>query len=362
MSDTRTTLCGIELKNPYVVSSGPLSYGAAGVERCFAAGAAAAVTKTIRAEAAVNPVPHIGDLGKGGMLNTEKWSDLSAEQWVKEEFPKLADADGLVIASMGHTVADIEAVGEMVVGAPNIGMIELVSYVATDMAPMVQLVKSMTDLPVLAKMSPNWPNVSEIAAACVAAGVDGITAADSLGPTLHVDIETARPMVEGDGGYAWMSGAFIRPVIARIVADICKAHPELPVVATGGVTTAADVVEMSMLGACCVGVHTAPMLQGLRWFAKTEKALNKWLDGHGYESLAVTKGLALEHLTPGEDKELLTFDYNPETCTACDRCVIVCPYGARELDEKVMSLDEELCRSCGLCVTVCPTGSLTARK
>ena len=27
-----------------------------------------------------------------------------------------------------------------------------------------------------------------------------------------------------------------------------------------GVTTARDVVEMSMLGACCVGVHTAPML------------------------------------------------------------------------------------------------------
>ena len=362
MAHTQTTLCGVALKNPYIVSSGPLTYGAAGIQRCFAAGAAAATTKTIRAEAAINPVPHIGDIGKGGMLNTEKWSDLSAEQWVNEEFPALAGANGVVIASMGHTVADIEKIGEMVVGAPNIQMIELVSYGAGDVPLMVKLVKSMTDLPVLAKLSPNWSDVIDVATACVEAGVDGITAADSLGPTLHVDIETARPIVEGEGGHAWMSGAFIKPVIARIVADICGRHADVPVVATGGVTNAADVVEMSMLGATCVGVHTAPMLQGLRWFAKTEKSLQAWLDGHGYPSLAMTKGVAQAYLTPGEDTGLLTFEFDAEKCTACNRCVIVCPYAARVMEEKRMSLDEELCRSCGLCVTVCPTGALTAGK
>ena len=332
------------------------------MQRCFAAGAAAAVTKTIRAEAAVNPVPHIGALGKGSMLNTEKWSDLSAEQWVHGEFPALVNADGVVIASLGHTVADIQAVGEMVLRAPSIRMVELVSYVAADMAPMVRLVKQMTDLPVLAKMSPNWPDVVEIAAACVEAGVDGITAADSLGPTLHIDIETARPIVDGEHGHAWMSGAFIRPVIARIVADICRRFPDLPVVATGGISSAADVVEMSMLGATCAGVHTAPMLQGLKWLEKTRKALAKWLDDHGYSSLAATRGLALPHLPPAEDHTLLVFGYEPELCTECDRCVVVCPYAARELAEKRMALDETLCRSCGLCVSVCPTGALTAGK
>jgi dihydroorotate dehydrogenase/Pyruvate/2-oxoacid:ferredoxin oxidoreductase delta subunit len=362
MADTQTTLCGVTLKNPYIVSSGPLTYGAAGIRRCFAAGAAAAVTKTIRAEAAVNPTPHIGEIGKGGMLNTEKWSDLSAEQWVRVEFPALGGASGVVIASMGHTVADIEQIGEMVVGAPNIQMIELVSYVAGDMAPMVRLVKSMTDLPVLAKMSPNWPDVLDVATACADAGVDGITAADSLGPTLAIDIETARPIVEGVGGHAWMSGSFIKPVIARIVADVCSRFPDLPVVATGGVTTAADVVEMSMLGATCVGVHTAPMLQGLRWFGKTEKALQAWLDWRGYPSLASTRGLALPNLTAGEDTVPLVFEFDVDKCTACNRCVIVCPYAAREMEEKRMSLDVELCRSCGLCVTVCPTGALAAGK
>lgn len=362
MADLRVELCGIELANPLIVSSGPLTYGAQGIRRCFEAGASAAVTKTLSRVAAENPTPHITDLGKGTMLNTEKWADLGVEQWMEVEFPALRDADGVVIASMGHTVDVVEEIAPIVAQAEAVKMIEVVSYVASDMVRMVEAVKRLSGLPVLAKMSPNWPDVVEIADACVAAGADGITAADSLGPTLHVDIETAMPALESDYGHAWMSGAAIRPVIARIVADICRRHPDIPVVATGGVSNAKDVVEMFMLGASAVGVHTAPMLRGIGWFGKTSNGLSRWLDGHGYASITATKGLAQPNLVEGEDKRPLVFRYDPDTCTECVRCVVVCAYEARQLDNKVMDLDEDACRSCGLCVAVCPTGALTATK
>lgn len=358
MANLQTKLCGVELPNPLIVSSGPLSYSAAGIQRCFAAGAAGAVTKTISEVAAENPRFHIVDAGRGTMLNTEKWADLPPEQWAQVEFPALAGADGLVIASLGHTVEVIHKVLPQLLETTGIQMFEIVSYRAEDMAPMTRLVKSMTNLPLLAKMSPNWPNLSAIVDACVDAGADGITAADSLGPTLKIDIEKARPALGGDYGYAWMSGSAIKPIVVRIVADICRRHPGLPVVATGGVSDAEDVVEMLMVGATAVGVHTAPLLRGIDWVGKTAKKLGRWLDEHGFDSPAAIKGLALPALVEGEDKTPLPFAYHEDRCTECGRCVTVCAYEARLMNGKNMYLDREACRSCGLCVSVCPVAAL----
>ena len=47
---------------------------------------------------------------------------------------------------------------------------------------------------------------------------------------------------------------------------------------------------------------------------------------------------------------------DPEICSACGLCVPICPYGARELDERVRfsRVNEALCQGCGACVAVCP--------
>lgn len=361
MADLRGELCGIELRNPLVVSSGPLTYSARGIRRCFEAGAAAAVTKTISREAAINPAPHIADIGRGSLLNTEKWSDLSAPRWIEEELPALADAEGVVIASLGHTAAEVEALAADLVGA-GADMLEVVSYRAVDMVPMVHVAKRLTDVPVLAKISPNWPNLLECVDACLDAGADGITAIDSLGPVLHVDIETARPALSGPHGHAWLSGCAIKPFTVRIVAEICTRHLDVLIVATGGVTTAEDVVEMLMVGATAVGAHTAPLLQGVDWFGETTAKLDQWLDAHGYASVADVRGLALPNLPTGETFAPLSFSFDEELCTACERCVTVCAYQARALEGEEMHLDSAACRSCGLCSSVCSTGALSVAE
>jgi dihydropyrimidine dehydrogenase (NAD+) subunit PreA len=357
MVDLSATLCSIPLKNPLTVSSGPLTFAAEGIRRAFDSGAAAAVTKTISLEPAVNPVPHIAIIGRGSLLNTEKWADLPAEQWIERELPALEDADGVVIASVGHHRADVEALAAPLVGA-GADMLEVVSYDAADMVPLVEAAKAQVKVPVLAKLSPNWPDLYDCAAECLAKGADGLTAIDSLGPTLAIDVQTGRPLLDG---YAWLSGTAIKPLTVRIVADLCQRHPGVPIVATGGVSRAEDVVEMLMVGAAAVGVHTAPLLRGLGWFARTESSLARWLDQHDYTALADMRGVALPHL-PGEERtEPLEFVFEPEICTECGRCVTVCAYDARALFGKEMTLDCELCRSCGLCVSVCAPGALTTR-
>lgn len=357
MVDLSTSLCGIPLRNPLIVSSGPLTYAAEGILRAFDNGAAAAVTKTISLEAAINPVPHIADIGRGSLLNTEKWADLPAEQWIDCELPALRGSGGVIIASVGHHRADVEALAAPLAGA-GADMLEVVSYDASDMVPLVEAAKAQVTVPVLAKLSPNWPDLYDCAAGCLAAGADGLTAIDSLGPTLALDVETGRPVL---GGYAWLSGVAIKPLTVRIVADLSKRHPGVPVVATGGVSRAEDVIEMFMAGATAVGVHTTPLLRGLGWFAKTDAGLARWLDRHGYTELARVRGMALPHLPSKERTEPLEFIFQPEMCTDCGRCVTVCAYGARTMDGKEMSLDCELCRSCGLCVEVCAPGALKTR-
>jgi dihydroorotate dehydrogenase (fumarate) len=145
------------------------------------------------------------------------------------------------------------------------------------------------------------------------------------------------------------------------VAEICLQH-DVPVVGTGGVARAEDVVEMVMAGATGVGVHTAPLLRGLGWFQKTARQVEGWLDERGWDQLAALRGLALPHLAREPSTSPLVFAFSPESCTQCERCVTVCAYQARELtSDGRMHLDETRCRSCGLCASVCPTGALRPR-
>ena len=365
MADLTVTLCGLKLKNPLVLASGPLSWSAAGIHAAFAAGAAAVVTKTIRPQATVNPAPHIAALKQGSLLNTEGWSDLPAEQWIERELPALSDRNGVLIASLGHTPAEVEQLAEPLAEA-GADMLELVSYRAEDAAPMAAAAKRAVSVPVLVKVSANWPNLLEIVDACLRAGADGITAIDSIGPALRVDVETGRPLL---GSFAWLSGAAIRPIALRVVAEICLRH-NVPVVGTGGVGRAEDVVEMVMAGATAVGVHTAPLLQDLGWFGKTLARMECWLDERGHACLSGLRGQALPHLretvlhpSAGSGHHApMTFAFDAEACTQCDRCVTVCAYNARYLSpEGQMLLNEAACRSCGLCVSICPTGALAAR-
>jgi len=53
-----------------------------------------------------------------------------------------------------------------------------------------------------------------------------------------------------------VSGPAVFPVALRMVYQVCRAV-KIPVVGMGGVTTAEDVLEMMMAGACAVEVGAA---------------------------------------------------------------------------------------------------------
>ncbi len=363
--DITTTLFGIPLQSPFVLGSGPLSYGAEGMIRLHKAGAGAVVTKTIRDVPANNPFPHIAAVEKNVLINAEKWTDISGDMWISEEIPAAKKAGVVVGASIGHTPEEVE---HWIGPADKAGadFFELVSYQPETIISMVEVALKLTNKPVVVKISPNWTNAVEYALKVLGKGIAGITAIDSVGPVLSIDIHTARPLVGGQHGFGWLTGAAIKPVALRYVAEVAR-KSDKPVIGLGGVITGEDAVEMLMAGAGAVGICTAPMLRGVEYITVLNKGLSKLLESLGYSSISEVSGASLPYFCPHEVEQRFTFFFDPKTCISCGRCVQVCPYAARTLTDttkavKAMELDESRCRYCGLCSSICPTGALYRRE
>ncbi|RKX81266.1 MAG: dihydroorotate dehydrogenase [Spirochaetes bacterium] len=334
-----------------------MSYGAKGLIRAHKAGAGAVVTKTIRDNPAVNPFPHMAVAGKDSMINAEEWSDIPGSAWVDKEIPEAKKAGVVVIASVGHTPVEvINWVGK--VDKAGADIIELVSYERETILPMLAKAKELTNKPVLVKISPNWINSVGIALEALEAGADGITAIDSIGPVLRIDIKSGKPLVGGGHGFGWLTGSAIKPIALRYVAEI-SSSTDKPVIGLGGVTKAEDAVEMLMAGAQAVGICTAPIVKGVEYIDKLNDKLEKLITKLGYENSSELTGLSHKYLNPDANNKKFDFIYNSETCTECMACVKACSYEARALENKVMLLDTDLCRYCGLCFSVCPNGSLS---
>ncbi len=305
--DISVDLCGCRLPNPTVLASGILGLSHDVLSRVARSGAGAVTTKScsLRPRSGY-PNPTILDWGPG-LINAVGLSNPGVEVMVEEiqaAKAQLAPLGVPVIASIfADTIYDFGTITRFIseakpdilevnVSCPNLDdryqqMFAADPYVS---AQVTRRVKQYTDIPVLVKLSPNVTDIAEIAESVVEAGADGITAINSVGPGLILDVETRRPVLaHGTGG---MSGPPIRPVAVRCVRDICRTV-DVPVVATGGVTTGRDVVEMLLVGATVVSIGSAVRYRGIDVFSQVCEELKAYMERHGYEDLASLRGMAI---------------------------------------------------------------------
>jgi len=305
--DISVDLCGCHLPNPTVLASGILGLSHDVLARVARCGAGAVTTKSCSLKPRSGyPNPTILDWGQG-LINAVGLSNPGVEVMVEEiqaAKRRLAPLSVPVIASIfADTIYDFgtitrfisEAEPDMLevnVSCPNLDdryqqMFAADPYVA---AQVTRRVKRYTDAPVLVKLSPNVTDIAKIAEAVVEAGADGITAINSVGPGLILDVETRRPVLaHGTGG---LSGPGIRPIAVRCVHDICKTV-DVPVIATGGVTSGRDVVEMLLVGATAISIGSGIRYRGMEIFHKVCTELKDYMREHGYDSLEALRGSAL---------------------------------------------------------------------
>ncbi len=133
-------------------------------------------------------------------------------------------------------------------------------------------------IPVIVKLAPNVPNVVRIARAVVDAGASALCAINTM-PGMIIDAESGQPVLANRSG--GISGPALKPVALKIVYDLARGCPGVPIIGTGGVTTGLDAVEMLMAGATTVGVGSAVYYRGAEAIAQIHGELRTWLDDHG---------------------------------------------------------------------------------
>ncbi len=377
MADLSLELFGIPFANPLWPAAGPNVRDGEMVRRQVDGGAAGAVCKTISSVAAPVPKYHMMNLAKnrrGGMLNSELWSELPPEEWFEREYAEALKADAPIIASLGYGAEEVVRLGRLAAEAGVHALEVTVHYAKEEPWQVMAALRDAVDLPLIAKISPHDPATVVEAAIKMEPYVDAIAAVNSLGPALRIDIETGGRIMGTELGFGWLSGPPIKPVALRIVFDLAR-HLKVPIIGVGGIRTGRDVIEFMMAGASAVQICTQNIYEGPPMWARLIKEMNAWLDAKNYATARELTGAYIRNLA-ADDVGLqegvgtvgrVHFEgppptVIPEKCTLCDLCVKSCEYDAlrinKEEDPDAVIVDGDRCFVCGLCVTVCPTEAL----
>jgi len=304
--DLTARLCGVRLRNPLILASGVLGTEPAILHRVGLAGAGAVTSKSCSLEPrGGHPNPTVLDWGPG-LINAVGLANPGVEEEIRILHQTRELLDGTEVAIFASIVADtVEGFAEVArrvsqvhpdlvevnISCPNVisEFGELFATQPESAAEVTRAVKESTDVPISVKLSPNVSNITAIAQAVAEAGADAITAINTVGPGMVIDVESGRPMLSNrEGG---ISGPAIRPVAVRCVYQIARAV-DVPIIATGGVTRGRDVVEMLMAGATAVGIGSAVYWRGAEVFEELLTELREFLTSHGYGSLDDIRGVA----------------------------------------------------------------------
>ncbi|MFX0079817.1 MAG: 4Fe-4S binding protein [Candidatus Hermodarchaeota archaeon] len=387
--DLTVDIAGIPLRNPVLTAAGPTSRDGETLAEAARGGVGGLVAKTISVKPAEVPRPNMQTLDRGksqwllatamqhqivhleriqvrgayGLLNHELWSDKHYQKWLDHEYPRAKETGLALIASMGYTPDELKQLAPLVQKAGVDGIEFSTHYIETDpkvFNDVAKTLKESVDIPIFAKMSPHVKDLT-IFSKAVDRYVDGFVAINTLGPCLHIDIETGRPLLGGPGGVGWLSGPAIKPLAIRAVADIARGTTK-PVIGVGGVSTGADAIEFFMVGASAVQVCTAAILEGQSVYGRIATEVAEFLGSHGHTSPEDVRGIALKHL-PSETLriESLPPTVNEEVCSGCGLCSKSCTYSAIAVNPETTKaqVNSELCYGCGVCVSICPHRALS---
>lgn len=291
-----TRLCGIKLENPTVLASGILGTTGASLVNVAKHGAGAVTSKSIGLEErAGHPNPVLVEWEKG-FINAVGLSNQGVDESIEEIRYAVKHSSSPVIASIfGATVKDFGIIAKLIskakpkaievnISCPNVEA-EFGKPFGTDAAisaKVTRIVKKNTSIPVIVKLSPNVPNIKLIALAIEKAGADAISAINTVGPGMVINIETAKPILANKVG--GVSGPAIRPIAVRCVYDIYSVV-KIPIIGIGGVTYGRDAIEMFMAGASAVGIGTAVYYRGIDVFRKVSEEIKEFMLKNGYGSL-----------------------------------------------------------------------------
>jgi len=278
-----------EFPNPVTVASGTFGHAEDfyALEEVRKLGAIIPKTVTMRAQAG-NPPKRICET-PAGMINAIGIENPGIDVFIAEKLPKLKKTGVPVIVSISaHSEREFVAMTEKLNGVGGLAAIELnlscpnlqkkvlVAQSAEATAAVIGQVKAAAKCPVIAKLTPNVTDISEIALAAEGAGADAVSMVNTF-MAMAIDVKRRRSRIGNFTG--GLSGPAIRPIAVRMVCETA-AKVKIPVIGMGGIACANDALEFLIAGATMVAVGTynfvnprAPLevLEGIRDYMRANK-------------------------------------------------------------------------------------------
>lgn len=383
---------GVKCENPFFLSSSPVGSNYEMVAKAYEEGWGGVFYKTVGIFVADECSPRFDHHKKEGtpwmgFKNMEQISDKPTElnfenmYKLKRDFP-----DKIMVSSiMGSSDEEWEALAKMSeqAGADliecNFSCPQMTSHaMGSDVGTSPDLVRAYskavsgaTKLPVIAKMTPNITTMEIPAIAAIEGGAMGISAINTIKSITNIDYEnmTAMPVVNGKSSISGYSGAAVKPIALRFVAQMLQNEKlkGVPMSGIGGIETWSDALEFMLLGCRNIQVTTSVMQYGYRIVEDMSSGLMHWMDEHGYDHLDDFIGLALGNIIPAEDLNRdfkILPEFHNDKCVGCGRCYVSCFDAAHQaidwdpINRRPILNDN--CVGCHLCLNVCPVvGAIT---
>jgi dihydropyrimidine dehydrogenase (NAD+) subunit PreA len=386
----------LKFKNPFLLSSSPVSNSAEMVARSFDAGWSGVVFKTLNSDRLpiVHPSPRMHCIDYGSkkemaVQNVEMISDrplkhnLAEFLYLKKNYPDhpiIASIMGFFLDEWVYLAKAAEDNGadmlELNFSCPHMcieGAGHKVGQAFKLLEGFTEAVKKAVSIPVIAKMTPNITDMNEPAMYAKKGGADAISAINTVRGISGIGLDdfVPRPNVFGKGAISGTSGPAVRPIGLNFIASMAQnKNLGLPLSGIGGIETWMDALEYIVLGASTIQVTSGIMHYGYRIVEDMIEGLSDFMAERGIEKVSDLVGQALPNLYETEAFDLKRqgiTQYDMDRCIGCGQCYIVCrDAGGQaidwEADTRRPNLIEDKCLSCMLCKFVCPVPELISFK
>ncbi len=293
MPDLTVDIGGLKLKNPVMTASGTFGYGEEFAPFMDLNALGAIIVKGLSFNPRMgNPPPRIIETA-GGMLNAIGLQNVGVHAFIESKLPFLRNLSVPIIANiLGEDVEEYQRIAavlshaggihalEVNISCPNVGKGGIAFGANPDTAmEVIRRVRSVTDLPVIAKLTPNVTDISVIAESVESAGANAVSLINTI-TGMSVDVERRAPHLKNITG--GLSGPAIKPIALRMVWQVVN-RVSIPVIGIGGIMDASDALEFLVVGARAVQIGTAnfinprstmDILDGLVSFMKTHQINN----------------------------------------------------------------------------------------
>jgi dihydroorotate dehydrogenase (NAD+) catalytic subunit len=275
----------LKLANPILVASGTFGYAREMAAFVPFARLGGLIPKTI------TPLPRMGNPPPrtvetaSGLLNSIGLDNDGLDAFIAKHLEYLSSLGTKVIANIaGHDRDEFVQMAarldrcpglsglELNISCPNVsGGVDFAIDPAMT-AAVVRGVRDVTQLPVIAKLTPNVTDVAEIARAAADAGADAVTLVNTF-QGMAIDWRRRQPILGNVVG--GLSGPAIKPMVLKMVWQVAR-KVKVPIIGVGGIGSIDDVMEFLVAGATAVQIGTAnfynPTLAG-RLVEELESAL-----------------------------------------------------------------------------------------